>query len=132
MKRFFGLVIILLASAVPALADASAAAWTCEGANIEIASVGRARMGTMSGNVSWDCWPGGGLCQAKATLLSMSKTERGDIDFKNNSFELVVYTSIASKNGVYNGYLSATDLDDPVDAGHGMTIDEPVTCTETE
>lgn len=124
--------LILSLFALTLSSAAVASTFTCEGANIEAAGVSRARMGTLTGEVSWDCFPGGGICNAEAKLLTESKTGAGDTVFSGKSFKLVVYTSKASESGEYKAHISATDLVDGSDEGRGMTINESVSCKEAE
>ncbi len=129
MKSFALLATVLFALSSNAFA-AHQALWTCDGAQIEGAGVDRVA-GKLSGSLSWDCWPGGGICDAKAEVTE-SKDASGDTVFRGHAFKLVIETSSAPVDGAYNAHLSATDTTDPADSGRGFKFDDSVTCRSRE
>jgi hypothetical protein len=121
------LVVLLIASglySVPSLA--SSAAVKCDGTGIENLGVYKDQ-GKLVGNVSWDCWPGGGICNEEAAVRPV-KLGNGDIIFSGKYFKLIVHTSVAPVSGQYRAHVIATDMVDSGNLGRGLTINQYVMC----
>lgn len=124
---------IVLSIAVLALSSgtsfaASKALWTCDGNTVEGAGVSETN-GGLEGDLSWDCFPGDGICNARAAV-SETRNGSGDLVFQGPDYSLVIRTSVAPENGAYQAHLVAKDTVDAADAGRGFTFSQYVTCKE--
>jgi len=116
------LVLILSLCSATAFAD-----WTCDnGRDVEGAGISTDAKG-LTGSVQWDCWPGGGICNAEA-VVTESKNAQGDLVYKGDHFWLIIHISAGKTDGGYKGHLIATDVADDADMGKGLKFDSFVTC----
>jgi hypothetical protein len=125
MKYFAVSMLAFALSSIPSLAN-EPGQWQCDGNMVEGAGVSTAR-GQIEGNVSWDCWPGGGICSENEVVTS-EKDENGDLVYRGAHFYLIVRTSEAQAEDGYKGHLNAKDMKDPADMGKGFVFDDNVTC----
>jgi hypothetical protein len=102
--------------------------WTCTGANLEGLSIGKDKNGRLAGGMSWDCWPGGGIC-SQGDYVQLIADRDGNLVYRGSHFNLVIFnTDTVGENGNYPGKISATDERDPKSRGQGFTISEAVSC----
>lgn len=125
MKKILSVVALFVLASTSSFA-ANRVLWSCDGTNIEGAGIAEVN-GALAGNLTWDCWPGGGICNAKS-LLSAERNNTGDLVYKGQYFQLVIHTSSAPLNGAYKAHLMAKDEVDSANAGRGLTFNQYVTC----
>lgn len=106
---------------------ASATLWDCEGGSVEGLSIYQTH-GKTFGSVSWDCFPGDGICNQKTSVTESS--ENGDTVYEGKGFKLVVESARATDPGYVKAYIKATDLTDANDEGRGLTLDQSIECTK--
>jgi hypothetical protein len=123
MKSLF----VLTAVVTFSLSSLGATLWNCSGQGIENLSVS-ADSSALSGNVQWDCWPGGGICTQNARLQVVS-SDNGKIVYGGRGFRLTVLET-PSENGTHRAHISAIDTTDGKDMGRGLSINQYVGCTK--
>jgi hypothetical protein len=121
----FTLLATLLASQV-SFAGSSKVLWECSAYDVENATITETN-GQVTGDLAWDCWPGGGICNAKANLVA-GQDRSSDLVYRGSYFWLIIHTSEAPVNGVYKAHLIAKDKVDPIRQGRDMLFNEFITC----
>ena len=129
MKTMFPMIVFALSS-VSALAS-TAPLWDCgDGISVEGLSV-YVSQGELKGSLSWDCFPGDGICNQRANLKRIV-LNNGDQIFEGPYFELIIHTSVAPGAEGYKAHMIAKDMTDASDMGRGFTFNQFVTCQEHE
>jgi hypothetical protein len=126
MKKVIVTMLMIFSSASALAQDKNI--WTCDGSNVEGAGVSKSG-DHLVGSVSWDCWPGGGICDAQATVTE-SYDKNGDLVYRGSQFWLIIHVSKAPTKNGYRAHLIATDKSDAPDMGRGLTFDEFFTCSQ--
>jgi len=121
----------LIALCLAPLTSFAATSWQCDGITIEGLSVTEAH-GKLTGFLSWDCFPGDGICNQDAAV-QVSTNSDGNTEFKGPHFYLLIETSKnANSAGEYPAHISATDMTDASDEGRGFTMSESAACKKGE
>jgi hypothetical protein len=121
ISAFASLLMVVLSSTAFA-----ATSWQCSGDNIEGMEVSESN-GHLEGTITWDCFPGGGICKQDATVEATT-TSYGNTLFQGPYFKLIIETTKDEGANGYVGHITATDMTDARDMGQGLNIKEAVTC----
>jgi hypothetical protein len=118
---------VFVISILMPLSSFAASSWQCDGGTLEGLNVGEVH-GELSGDVSWDCFPGDGICNQQSAVRQEAGDE-GETVFVGPYFKLTIETSKAlNSEGEYNAHIVAKDMTDASDEGRGFTLDQDISC----
>lgn len=119
---------LLITLALPLAARAQADAWDCGDGELEGLGVSPAQdaEGYYDADLSWDCFPGDGICNTKVRTKLTDET--GKLTFEAYDFKLVIHTELKPRSdGSFLAHVTAT-AQGPRDEGGGLTLSQNVSC----
>ncbi len=119
-------IMLMFAASVSFASTPGKAVWECSAYDVEGATITEIN-GQLLGDLSWDCFPGGGICNAKANV-TVARDRSNDLVFRGPYFWLIIHTSVAPVNGAYQAHLIAKDKVDSSDMGRDMLFNSFLMC----